>query len=310
METVSEIPRDRWGRPLIVLRGGGKAVPYTRCTTYVGCLEDTYNLSRWQQRNVAYGMSIRPDLATSAKAHWPDKDKLNAICEQASEAASASAAATTGTALHKLTEMNDLGVLDDTVLSPSEMADVDAYRKITAGLTMEDIELFGALDDLKVAGTADRIVSLKGRRYIADLKTGSSMDWGRGKIAMQLAVYSRMARYDLDTHERTPLDVDQHKGIVIHLPAGTGKAFLYWVDLDLGWGGVQMCTAVRAWRATEKNLFESFAYERAEQHDDLLDQINAATEPGQLNQLWAANGHRWNNTHTEAAKARKKAWNV
>jgi hypothetical protein len=86
-----EIARDHWGRPMVVPPGGGKATPYTRCTTFVGVLEDTYNLSRWQQRMVAIGLNDRPDLAIAVSAHRDDKVRLSAICDEAMEAAKAHA---------------------------------------------------------------------------------------------------------------------------------------------------------------------------------------------------------------------------
>src|SRR5689334_2925212 len=64
-----QVPRDRWQRPLVVPPKGGKPVAYTRCTTFVGCLEDTFNLSRWQQRMVALGLNDRPDLLLAVAAH-------------------------------------------------------------------------------------------------------------------------------------------------------------------------------------------------------------------------------------------------
>src|SRR5699024_10482553 len=114
----TEVERDRWGRPLITPPTGGKPVPYTRATTYVGCLEDTYNLSRWQPRMVALGLSQRPDLMLAVSSTDPDeKKKLNDLTEQAIEAAKGTAAATIGTALHALTERmdrdDDIGVVPD-----------------------------------------------------------------------------------------------------------------------------------------------------------------------------------------------------
>lgn len=58
----TEIPRDRWGRPMILPPKGKKRVAYRRVTTFVGCLEDTYNLMNWKNRQVAYGMGQRKDL--------------------------------------------------------------------------------------------------------------------------------------------------------------------------------------------------------------------------------------------------------
>jgi hypothetical protein len=84
------------------------------------------------------------------------------------------------------------------------------------------VERFTVLDDLKIGGTHDRTVRYQGRQYISDLMTGS-IEYGALKIAMQLAVYSRSVLYDHRTFERTPLDVDQERALVIHLPAGPGR---------------------------------------------------------------------------------------
>ena len=55
----AEIPRDRWGRPLIVPENGGDRIPYRRCTTFVGCLDDQTGLSKWLNRRVAFGVAHR-----------------------------------------------------------------------------------------------------------------------------------------------------------------------------------------------------------------------------------------------------------
>ena len=54
---VSELPRDRWGRPLITPPDGTTPVPYTRVTTFAKAVEDTYHLGRWAERMVALGMA-------------------------------------------------------------------------------------------------------------------------------------------------------------------------------------------------------------------------------------------------------------
>lgn len=251
---IQAIPRDRWGRPLVQPPGGGRPVAYTRCTTFVSALEDTYNLARWQQRMVATGLAERPDLLLAAGAHRDDKAQLNKICEQALEAARASSAATVGTALHALTERLDrgqkLGVLPD---SASE--DLAAYKFATADLEIHAIEQFCVLDELKIGGTPDRIVSLNGTRYVADIKTGS-VDFGAGKICMQLAVYAASRAYHGGPQaRREPLDVDQSRAIVIHLPAGEGRCELLWADIEAGWQAVGLAHEVRVWR-TRKGLLD------------------------------------------------------
>ena len=78
-----------------------------RATTFVDAIEDKFNLQRWMQLKVATGLSKRPDLLLAVSAHGTDKAKLDDIFADARQAAEASAAATTGTALHALTELVD-----------------------------------------------------------------------------------------------------------------------------------------------------------------------------------------------------------
>jgi hypothetical protein len=139
------IPRDRYQRPLVVPVGGGKPVAYTRCTTYVDCIDDKFGLQKWMMRMTALGLASRPDLLLSVQAHRDDKGRLDKIVEAAKEAAAANAAATTGTALHALTELIDRGE-DLPVLPPETVADLEAYRAATADLKAVLIEQFCVQD--------------------------------------------------------------------------------------------------------------------------------------------------------------------
>lgn len=255
-ESLTDVPRDRWGRPMVKPPGGGKPVAYTRCTTYAGSIEDTFNLGRWQQRMVALGLAERPDLMVSVAAHHDDKAELNKVCETAIEAAKGKAAAGVGTALHKLTDRLDRGEPLGPV--PVEyQADLAAFEVATKPLKVLAIEGFVVLDDLKVAGTFDRLYEYEGRRYIGDTKSGN-IEYGAGKIAMQMAIYSRGVLYDHRTGAREYLgDVDQGRAIVVHLPAGEGRCTLQWIDIAAGWEAVELAGQVRAWRS-RKDLFELF----------------------------------------------------
>jgi hypothetical protein len=264
--TQPEVDRDRWGRPLVVPPGGGAPTAYTRCTTYVGCLDDTFGLSKWQQRMVGVGMAMRNDLvlAMSPLVHElsttpselvssSTKTAADKIVEQAKDIAAAGAAATTGTALHALTERLDRGQPLGSI-PPQAAADIEAYRIATEPLTALHIERFTVLDELKIGGTPDRIVELDDQHYIADLKTGS-VKYAGLKIAMQLAVYAHSRFYDPKTKQRTDLPrVDQKRAIVIHAPAGTGTATLLWVDIEQGWEAVQIARQVRYWRTQSGRL--------------------------------------------------------
>lgn len=172
-----EIPRDHWGRPLVLPPQGGKRVAYRRTTTFVGCLDDTTGLQRWKTRMVALGMGQRKDLTLAAAAANPDDKKtLDDIAEKALEQAQAGAAAMTGTALHSLTERIDRG--QELGHVPHEyVEDLKAYEKATAHIEWLDIECFRVHDEWQVAGTADRIGrdTRTGRITIQDIK-GLALD--------------------------------------------------------------------------------------------------------------------------------------
>ena len=107
------------------------------------------------------------------------------------------------------------------------------------------------LDKYKIAGTPDRIVEYKGEKFISDLKTGSISY--PNKIAMQLAVYAHGLPYDPATAVRGSWgDINTEKGIIVHLPAGSGECTLHFVDLVHGWKGIQLAMKVRKHREAKK----------------------------------------------------------
>lgn len=301
------IKRDRYGRPLVVPPTGGKPVGYTRATTYVSTLEDTYNLGLWSQRMVALGLASRPDLLLAVAAtDKTDKQALDRITTDAREAAASSAAATTGTALHALCERMDRGQ-EVGVVPAAYLADLAAYQVTTTELTAVLIEQFSVLDELRIGGTPDRVVEFRGKHYIADIKTGS-IQWGAGKIAMQLAVYAHSTIYDHTTSQRSPLPpVDQARGIVIHLPAGTGQCTLHWVDIAAGWEAVSLATTVREWR-NRRDLIAPVDVATIPDPASglhLLDEVRAAPTVEALTALWVAHQPTWTDELTAAAAQRK-----
>ena len=257
---ATTIPRDRWGRPLIIPPEGGKPVPYTRCTTLVGAIEDKWGLMAWKQRQTVVGLAARPDLHLRAASLGPQPDsddqaavrvwkqQMDEVCEQAMEAAGSSSAATIGTALHTYAELIDQG---QDVTPPREWArHLDNYRRTTTGFQPVAVEQFVVCDQYRVGGTADRVLrdTDTGKLVIGDIKTGS-IDYPH-KMAMQLAVYAHSAAYDPDTGQRTPLqDIDLTSVLIIHLDAGSGDCRLHWVDIEAGWEAVGLAAQVRAWQA-------------------------------------------------------------
>ena len=247
---MSEITRDRYGRPMVVPPTGGKAVAYTRTTTVAGSLDDGTALVAWKLRMAATGLTLRPDLLLAASAARDDKLEMDKLVEDSMEAAGATHAATIGTAIHSLTEKHDRG-LDLGVIPQDYVADIQAYAEATKHFENVFIEQFCVLDQYKIAGTPDRIVRYNGELFISDLKTGSISY--PGKIAMQLAVYAHGLPYDSATATRGSWgDVNQDRGIIVHLPAGSGKCELHFVDIKKGWKGIQLAMKVRTWRDTKK----------------------------------------------------------
>lgn len=300
VQPAASVPRDRWGRPQVEPPGGGKLVPYRRCTTFIDVLDNRWALEQWKQRQVADGLARRPDLVLKAASANGDKNLLNQVCETAAEAAGSSAASTTGTAVHKLTEQVDRG--EEAVVPPHAKPDVDAYQRATEHLHVQLVEVFVVHDGLQVGGTFDRVVEVDGVHYVADIKTGR-VDYGASKIAMQLAVYSRSQLYSPSSGQRTPLDVDTSRGLVIHLPAGSGECSLHWADLDAGWEGVQIARQVWQWRSRSGLLDAAPSPHKR----DLTTLIGECTDRASLEALWEAHQGAWTEKHTAAAQTRLAA---
>lgn len=269
----AEIPRDRWGRPLVQPPEGGKPVPYARASSFGDVLDDKTNLAKWQLRMACKGLSIRPELAlAAATTPLEEKWKLNKIAEDAIEAAGGSAKATVGTSLHTLTELLDRS--EPLPAYPAQYErDLAAYQAATKPFKHHLIEQFVVNDELQVAGTPDRVSEALERLVfgtwhiepsevvIGDLKTGGHPDY-LGKYAVQLAIYSRSCLYDPATGERSPLpDIYQGLGVVFHMPAGEGRCDLYALDLQAGYEGARLAADVRKWRA-RKGLSVSMTSER------------------------------------------------
>lgn len=275
-ETV-EIPRDRWGRPLIIPPDGGEPVAYTRASTLAKALDDLNNLMAWKARKTAEGLVRRPDLLTLVSGaiangdpdtDWPTKKALNAAVEQAMEAAGASKGATAGTGLHSLTEAIDRG--EEPLFVPeADKGRLDAYRAATAPYTALAAETFVVCDELEVAGSFDRLWfcppdaptkygPLPGpATRIGDLKTGKSEADYPLATAIQLAIYAHGKRYDPATGERTPLDehLDLTTALLVHMPAATGGCDVIPLDIEKGWQAARLAAEVhhdvRKWKPAD-----------------------------------------------------------
>jgi hypothetical protein len=307
-EVPKDHPRDRWKRPLImsaVLGPDGiwtvpvgadgnlvvDLVGYTRASSLGNAIENSEGLSRWRTGMVVFGMSRRKDLTLAAQAIPGTEDKklhrapLYAIADKALEAAEASSAATTGTALHSLTEQADVGTL--TVDIGEYQGVLDAYLEAMTGWRIVRSETFVVSDHFAAAGTFDRLITplepmalvdqdtgeiitviMPGDLVVVDLKTSSTADYFGAKFFAQLAVYVTGQLYDRETGRRTPLGQRTDFGLILHIPQGgdpdTGEpvARWHWVDMRAGMALAQLACVVmesRKKRFTRTHMIEVLA---------------------------------------------------
>lgn len=251
-------PRDRWGRPLLIPKGGTERIPYTRMSSLSGYLCDKGALETWSRQRLAIGLALREDLCAliaslpplnDLKADKRDltkeqrqqdidtKEKLATYMEQAMEAGGRLHKAHWGTAVHQFIER---GVWDS---APSRMiADVEAGCRLFAEHGMEVLatERFVANDELQAAGSFDYLV--RHPRYgvcVADVKTGA-LDHGL-EFAVQFGGYATAELYDWEADVRAPLEslsdgeaVNTDVALLLHVPLGKGKADCYPVNIRYG----------------------------------------------------------------------------
>lgn len=275
-----EPKRDGWGRYLLPHPMTGKNQPWQRVTTFARTAADGYGLEQWKLRMALKGAALRPDLVALAASLdvKADAKRLNALAEQAKEAAGGSAAANLGTAIHALTETVDMSRDKAAALlsvPAAQRQDVASYMEALSdhGLVPvpELVERVTCVPEYGVAGTLDRVlritrdaqVTLKSGRVvqlrssdhvIGDVKTGKDLSHSEGEIAVQLHSYAQgvneVGVWDHD-NERwwhpflgEPL-VRDDVAFVMHVPAGSGTCTLFVVDLAMGREAAQLCVNVR-----------------------------------------------------------------
>lgn len=268
-------PRDRYDRPLLVPKGGGERIAYTRASTLANYLTDSTALEVWQKQKLAIGLARRPDLVAMIAAlpliHDEEADKsslskqqlaedkatkklLNGYINEALEAGGCHFKANHGTAVHGFTDGTPtLGPV------PQRMAaDVDSFMTYVGSGKLEiyATEVTVVNDNLMCAGKFDHLAILDGvpgmsMPVVVDKKTGSVQGKGLA-FAVQLATYATSEVYDLDTDERRPLEsltggqrVSRQWGVVAHIPLGAARTDFYRIDLARGVHCARLAANVR-----------------------------------------------------------------
>lgn len=307
------IVRDRWGRYVLPDPKTGEKRGWTRATTYAKTISDTFKLHQWQERGVAKGLFLRPDLYALVGS-TDDKKELNQICEDAKTAAGSKVGANLGTAVHNYTEQLDRGVEFRNIGIPPTIAhDVLSYGDMMSSYGLKPIpELIERVvlnTKLGVAGRLDRILTNTkpvgrwqepGELFIGDVKTAANIGYSWLEVSIQLAIYANSDYFwniETQTYEHVP-QLDLEEAIVMHVPVQQGQATPYRVDIAKGWMYAQLAGEIRAARADRKlavrlgDTIMSQPVLEAVQDDlprelDIRARINDATCVQDLSDIWA-----------------------
>jgi hypothetical protein len=263
--------RNGRGQYLVLPPSGKKPIGYSRASNLAKVTDDVTNLTTWKVRSSIVGMVARPDIYALAQVtDADDKTTLNDLAEQALEAGGTTVRRNQGTALHAVFEKHwtDPGWK----VPASNAGDVTA---VEAELARYGFELCGwhevmvVNDAAKIAGTFDLLIrhTATGHLFIADLKTGGSVDFGGLSFAIQFYIYaSATCAYrqgeavdgSLDERIELPVGIDQDRAILIHVQPGSAHCDLHWVDLAVGRDGFETALAVKAMRSRGRKALIRF----------------------------------------------------
>jgi hypothetical protein len=128
---------------------------------------------------------------------------------------------------------------------------------------------------------------------------------------MQLGTYANAEDYDHTLGTRSPLVGNPRKdwAVVMHLPAGTGRCELKFVDIASGYETAKnVAPLIHAWRKRKDLAYDFIAESSAPiASPTLVEQINTATSEDALRALYAMNADRWTPGLTALAKERIEA---
>lgn len=325
-EEVPEcLPRDQWGRPLLIGLDG-KRRPYTRCSTLSGYIENKRGLHIWDVRRIARGMGLREDvaaMAASLPAWTGDKAKdeitnkaLDEYVELARDAAREHQDANWGTAVHGFTENGQQG---NPYVPQRMQADVDSYWRWVEEARIEILatEIFVVCEALGVAGTFDDLYGTYGYGpIVGDKKTGKAKIHSH---AIQKAVYANSEVYDLETGERRPLSslyagtryekypVNLNHALWVHIPAGEGVTRVGALDIRAGWEAAKHAAAARDYQKLRGEPFVTMVNEQMYADADrqrVWDAIGDATSREELVGIASTYRHVWQDSMTAAGTRR------
>jgi hypothetical protein len=275
----------RDGSPITVLvdpKDSRRGRYYSRASSYGSLLDDKYKIQRATQRRIVWAMGRHSELVMRAQAvkdmdERGDRDELEAIADKANEYGKGDAAATRGTAFHRLRERRDQGE-DLSYLDPLTLAGLAAWERLLAPFELIGSEQFVVNDELEAAGTydalllAERTITIRhpksgevlgaverGESVVGDLKSGRwGPEWFGVVYSCQAFVYSSGRPYS-HAGGRKPWpggqDPSQRWAVIPYVSLDRlDDAGLHWIDLERARKACELVRQVKAAR-TDKLAF-------------------------------------------------------
>ena len=278
--TDHSVLRDYNGKPWIVPEPGGplegehkrnahkswfkatNAVAYGRVSGVAKILDDSSGLIDWAAAAAAVGVVRDPGLMAGVSAlasqyadpwNTPEaKGQLKDLVFRARQRGGGSQAADIGTAFHSFTELVDKGERPEFMPDPFPEL-VAEYEACMAAYGLESVEteIFVVNDELRLAGSLDKLVRLPdGAVVVCDLKSGKHDSAYPLSVTVQTAVYANSVRYEQSEGVRAPLhsDLDVSRTLLLHFPVRTAgaKCVPFVLDSVRGFELARLAERVRA----------------------------------------------------------------
>lgn len=295
------------------LKGGRQ-----RVTTLVKAIGDARALDLWHQRQLLYGLVVRPDLydltcATVATLKDGDPAVLKKALEDLSSrilvAAGADIGATLGTAFHGFTEAQDLGLMHyarkvwhGKLSNYATGLQAQALRVVP-----EYVERIVVVEKYGLAGTTDRFLEDLAADVlrVGDLKSQKKF-WTWLEIAAQLAAYA-MADAVWDRARRQFIQAPklaQDVAVVAWMPVahpdgldGFGEpgaedgVDFFNVDLEKGRAALDLCHQVDRMRSEAKSKKQTWGLLRPAPHlaavEAFAARLDSVGTPAEGSAVWA-----------------------
>lgn len=264
--TDYSIARGYGGRPWVTtdgqpLKWAGRrpwnAHLYERVSDMAKVLDDGSGMTTWNCANTAFGIAkdrgLYEQFCAMADEHedpWNAskamKAEIKGLVAQAQSIGGSDRKSGRGSGFHRSAHVVDEG--RDLLYAPPEIIPyLECYAEAMQRYKVIGYERFIATDEVKAAGSADRIVvdTETGEVHVMDIKTGAHDPNYCMGVTVQVAIMANGEYYDQETGRREQIDCSKVTGLLCHVPlAEEPQCNIYPLDLERGWRLAKMVPEV------------------------------------------------------------------